>query len=333
VKLELIAEKLGCALRGNGDTEITGVSGIDEAGPHDLTFVSNRKYAASAKKATAGAILVTEDFPELQTPTLRTSNPYLAFARSIELFYKAPRPAVAVDPTARVHASARIGKNASIGPYVVIDEDVVIGDDAILGPFTHIGIGVCIGAGFRSYSHVSVREFSEIGNNVILQDGVRVGTDGYGYAKREDGSYHKIVQSGIVVLEDDVEVGANSTIDRATVGETRIRRGAKIDNLVQVGHASVVGEDTLLCAQVGLGGSSKIGANVVLTGQVGVAGHLEIGDGVVATAQTGIPNSVEAGKLISGYPAIDNRLWLKCSAIFKRLPELLKRIDALERKQ
>ena len=159
----------------------------------------------------------------------------------------------------------------------------------------------------------------------------RIGSDGYGYAKKDDGSYYKIVQSGIVVLEDDVEVGANATIDRATIGETRIRRGAKIDNLVQVGHSSVVGENTLLCAQVGLGGSSRIGRDVVLTGQVGVAGHLEIGDGVIATAQTGIPNSVEAGKVISGYPAIDNRLWLKCSAVFKRLPELLRRVDALEK--
>src|SRR5262249_14425954 len=175
------------------------------------------------------------------------------------------------------------------------------------------------------------REFCRIGNNVTLQDGAKIGADGFGYAKKDDGSYHKIVQSGIVVLEDDVEVGANATIDRGTIGVTRIRRGAKIDNLVQVGHASDVGENTLLCAQVGLGGSSKIGRDVILTGQVGVAGHLEIGDRVVATAQTGIPSSVEAGKVISGYPAIDNKLWLKCSAVFKRLPELLKRIEALEK--
>jgi UDP-3-O-[3-hydroxymyristoyl] glucosamine N-acyltransferase len=180
---------------------------------------------------------------------------------------------------------------------------------------------------------VSVREYSVLGNNVILQDGARIGSDGYGYAKQDDGTYYKIVQSGIVVLEDDVEVGANATIDRATVGETRIKRGAKIDNLVQIGHASTVGENTLLCSQVGLGGSSKIGRDCVLTGQVGVAGHLEIGDGVVATAQTGIPNSVEAGQMISGYPAIDNRLWLKSSAVFKRLPELLRRVAALERNQ
>lgn len=333
MKLGLIAEKLDCTLRGDPNTEITGVRGIEEAGADQLTFVSNRKYAASAKTAGAGAILVTEDFPELPMPTLRTPNPYLAFARSIELFYEPQQPERAIDSSARVASSARIGPNASIGPYAVIEDDVEIGSNATIGAFTHIGKGARVGDDFRTYSHVSVRECCVIGNNVILQDGARIGSDGYGYAKKEDGSYYKILQSGIVVLEDDVEVGANATIDRATVGETRIRRGAKIDNLVQVGHASDVGENTLLCAQVGLSGSSKIGRDVVLTGQVGVAGHLEIGDGVIATAQTGIPNSVEAGQTISGYPAIENRLWLKCSAVFKRLPELLKRVEALEKSQ
>jgi UDP-3-O-[3-hydroxymyristoyl] glucosamine N-acyltransferase len=179
---------------------------------------------------------------------------------------------------------------------------------------------------------VSVREFCQVGNGVILQDGVKIGTDGYGYAKQDDGSYYKIVQSGIVVLEDDVEVGANSTIDRGTIGETRICRGAKIDNLVQIGHASEVGENTLLCAQVGLAGSSKIGRNVILTGQVGVAGHLEIGDGVIVTAQGGVGQDVEPGKIVSGSPSMDNKLWLRSTALIKRLPELLKRIEALEKK-
>ena len=331
MKLGIIAGKLGCALRGDPDTEITGVSGIDEAGPGQLTFVSNRKYAARARTSRAGAILVTDDFPELDIATLRTPNPYLAFAQSIELFYSPPERTPTVDSTARVASSAQIGPNASIGGYVVIEDDVTVGDDAIIGSFTYIGKGARIGRDFRSHSHVSVREYCVIGNNVILQDGARIGSDGYGYAKQDDGSYYKILQSGIVVIEDDVEVGANATIDRATVGETRICRGAKIDNLVQVGHASRVGENTLLCAQVGLGGSSKIGRDVVLTGQVGVAGHLEIGDGVIATAQTGIPNSVEAGAIISGYPAMENRLWLKCSAVFKRLPAILKRVETLEK--
>jgi UDP-3-O-[3-hydroxymyristoyl] glucosamine N-acyltransferase len=319
-------------LKGNGDTDITGVMGIENAGAGHLTFVSNPKYAAKAKTTQAGAIIVAPDFPDLPVATLRHENPYLTFARAIELFYAPPQTAPGKDATACIASSARIGEGASIGPFVVIEEDVLIGNNCTLYPFVYIARGARIGDNFKAYSHSSVREFCSIGNNVILQDGARVGADGFGYAKRSDGSYYKIVQSGIVVLEDDVEVGANATIDRATIGETRIRRGAKIDNLVQVGHSSDVGENTLLCAQVGLAGSSKIGRDVVLAGQVGVAGHLTIGDGAIATAQTGIPNDVEAKTVVSGYPAIENRTWLKSSAVFKRLPELLKRLEALEKR-
>jgi UDP-3-O-[3-hydroxymyristoyl] glucosamine N-acyltransferase len=332
VHLSDVAARLDCILKGEGGIEIRGVVGIDEAEPGHLTFVSNPKYAAKARTTKASAVIVSLDFPEIERPTLRSGNPYLSFARAVELFYSAPVPQSGIDPSARIASSARLGQGASVGPYVVIEDDVQIGVNCTLHPFVHIGRGARIGDNFKAYSHVSVREFCRIGNNVILQDGAKIGTDGFGYAKKDDASYYKIVQSGIVVLEDDVEVGANATIDRGTIGETRVRRGAKIDNLVQVGHASDVGEDTLLCAQVGLAGSSKIGRSVILTGQVGVAGHLEIGDRVIATAQTGIPNSVEADKVISGYPAIDNKLWLKSSAVFKRLPELLKRIEALEKK-
>jgi UDP-3-O-[3-hydroxymyristoyl] glucosamine N-acyltransferase len=333
VKLSDIAARLECDLNGDGNIEITGVVGIDEADAGHLTFVSNPKYAAKAHTTKASAVIVAPDFPGLETATLRCSNPYLTFARAVAVFYEPPNQAHGIDATARIAASAQIGEGASIGAYAIVEDDVHIGKNCTLYPFVYVGRGARIGDNFKAYAHVSVREFCQVGNGVILQDGARIGTDGFGYAKKDDGSYYKIVQSGIVVLEDDVEVGANATIDRGTIGETRVRRGAKIDNLVQVGHASDVGENTLLCAQVGLAGSSKIGRNVILTGQVGVAGHLEIGDGVVATAQTGIPNSVEAGKVVSGYPAIDNRLWLKSSAVFKRLPELLKRLEALERKR
>jgi UDP-3-O-[3-hydroxymyristoyl] glucosamine N-acyltransferase len=331
VKLSEIAARLNCVLAGDGNVDITQVLGIDEAGPGHLTFVSNPKYAAKARTTKASAVIVSPDFPEVPAATLRHTNPYLTFARALELFYQAPAQPRGVDAASRIAASAKIGEGASIGPFVVIEDDVRIGTNCTIYPFVHISRGARIGDNFKAYANASVREFCRIGNNVILQDGARVGTDGYGYAKKDDGSYYKIVQSGIVVIEDDVEVGANATIDRATIGETRVRRGVKIDNLVQVGHASDVGEDSLLCAQVGLAGSSKIGRSVILTGQVGVAGHLEIGDRVVATAQTGIPNSIEAGKVVSGYPAIENKLWLKSSAVFKRLPELLKRIEALEK--
>ncbi len=331
MKLNEMALALGCSLDGDGDIEISGVAGIDEAQGGHVTFVSNPKYASRARTTSASAVIVENNFPRIPPATLRSGNPYLTFARAVELFYQIPVPSRGISSSAQIAASAKIGANASIGPFVVIEDEVEIGDDCILYPFVQIYRGARIGRSFKAYSHVSVREYCQIGDRVILQDGVKIGTDGYGYAKQSDGSYYKIVQSGVVILEDDVEVGANSTIDRGTIGETRIRRGAKIDNLVQVGHASDVGQNSLLCAQVGLAGSSKIGSNVILTGQVGVSGHLTIGDGVIVTAQSGIPGDVESGKIVSGSPAMDNRLWLRATALIKRLPELLKRIEALEK--
>lgn len=330
MKLSEMAKTLGCELKGD-DMEIHGVAGIDEAQAGQVTFVSNPKYAAKAKTTAASAVIVATNFPDIPAATLRTKNPYLAFAKAVELFYKVPGPSVEISKSAHIAPTAKIGRNASIGPFVVIEDDVEIGEECVLYPFVHIYRGARIGNRFKAYAHVSVREFCQVGNGVILQDGVKIGTDGYGYAKQEDGSYYKIVQSGIVVLEDDVEVGANSTIDRGTIGETRIRRGAKIDNLVQVGHASEVGDNSLLCAQVGLAGSSKVGKNVILTGQVGVAGHLEIGDGVIVTAQSGIGSDIEPGKIVSGSPSMDNKIWLRGTALFRRLPELLRRIEALEK--
>lgn len=332
MRLSLIAQSLGCRLEGSPDTEIAGVAAIEVARPDQLTFISNRKYVRHAKTTRAGAIILDDDFPALPTPTLRTSNPYLAFARAIELFYQPPEPPAGIDPTARIAASARLGDDASIGPYVVIEDGVTVGARSIVGPFVHIGRGARIGDDFRAHSHVSVREFTEIGHRVILQDGARIGTDGYGYAKQDGGAWYKIVQSGIVVLEDDVEVGANATIDRSSFGETRVARGAKVDNLVQVGHASSVGRNTMLCAQVGLAGSTKVGSDCILTGQVGVAGHLVVGDRVIATAQTGIPGDIADDSVVSGTPAMDNKLWLKNAAILKKLPEIVKRLEALEKK-
>jgi len=271
VKLKEVAARLDCVLVGDGDMDIKGVAGIEEAEKGHLTFVSNPKYAAQARTTKAGAVIVSPDFPEIEPATLRSGNPYLTFAHAVELFYEAPRAAGGIDASARIAASAEIGQGASIGPYVVIEEDVEIGKNCTLYPFVHISRGARIGDNFKAYPHVSVREFCQIWNNVILQDGAKVGTDGFGYAKKDDGSYYKIVQSGIVVLEDDVEVGANATIDRATIGETRVRRGAKIDNLVQVGHASDVGENSLLCAQVGwefIAEISHVGRNGLLVYEV-----------------------------------------------------------------
>jgi UDP-3-O-[3-hydroxymyristoyl] glucosamine N-acyltransferase len=325
LKLSAIVAALDVRLEnGSPDTEITGVAGVEVAGPGQLTFVSNPKYAAAARVTKASAIIVSEDFPALPTATLRSKNPYLDFARALELFYRPPQYAPGVHPTAAVHPSAKIEAGAHVGPYVVIQENVEIGANAVLLAHVVIYHGVTIGDNFLAHSHAVVREFCRIGNNVILQNGVIVGGDGFGFAKDNAGRWHKIVQSGPTVIEDDVEIQANACIDRASVGETRIARGAKIDNLVQVGHGSKVGEDTLLCAQVGLAGSTDVGNNVILAGQVGVAGHCKIGDGAIATAQSGIPNDVAAGAVVSGYPAIDNKLWLRCVAVFNRLPEIAK---------
>jgi len=329
MKLSEIASALGARLEnGSPDTEINGVAGIEVAGPGQVTFLSNPKYAALARTTKASAVIVAEDFPALSTAMLRSRNPYLDFARALEFFYQPPCYPPGIHPTAVVHDSAKIkiGSGTHIGPYVVIHEDVQIGSGAVLLAHVVIYRGAQIGNNFLAHSHAVVREFCKIGNNVVLQNGVIVGGDGFGFAKDSSGHWHKIVQSGPVIIDDDVEIQANACVDRASVGETRISRGAKIDNLVQVGHGSKVGEHTLLCAQAGLAGSTDVGKNVILAGQVGVAGHCKIGDGAVATAQSGIPNDVPAGAVVSGYPAIDNKLWLRCVAVFNHLPEIAKQL-------
>jgi len=330
MKLTDIASALHARIEnGSPDIDITGVAGIEQAGPGKLTFVANSKYAAAAKTTKASAIIVAEDFPAISSAMLRSKNPYLAWAKAIELFHQPPLYATGVHPTAVVHPAARIGKNAHLGAYVVVDEGVEMGDNAVLLAHVVIYRGAKIGNNFFAHTHAVVREFCQLGDNVLLQNGVVVGCDGFGFAKDDSGHWHKIVQSGTAVLENDVEVQANTCIDRASIGETRIARGTKIDNMVQVGHGCSVGTDTLLCAQVGLAGSTDVGNNVVLAGQVGVAGHCKIGDGAIATAQSGIPNDVPSGATVSGYPAIDYKLWLKCSAAYTRLPEIARRVRKL----
>jgi len=325
MKLSQLAAALHATLEnGAPDTEITSVAGIEEASSGQVTFVANPKYASAARTTRASAVIVSENFPAISAAILRSKNPYLTFARAIELFYDAPRYAPGIHPTAVIHPTAKIGANPHIGPLVVIDEQASIGDHAVLLAHSVVYRGATIGDNFFAHAHSVVREHCRLGNNVILQNGVIIGGDGFGFAKDESSRWRKIVQSGPAVLEDDVEVQANACIDRASVGETRVARGAKIDNLVQVGHGSRVGENTLLCAQAGLAGSTDVGKSVILAGQVGVAGHCKIGDGAIATAQSGIPNDVPAGAVVSGYPAIDNKLWLRCSAAFSRLPEIMK---------
>jgi len=330
MKLKEIAERLGCELYGDPELEITGVAGIEHAGPTELTFLSNPKYAPKLKYTRAGAIIAREPVRGKEISTLVSENPYLAFARALELFYQPPRPAPGIHPTAVIAPTAEIGEDCSIGPYVVIGEHVRIGRRAVLYPHVVIYEGAQIGDDFVAHAHSVVREYCRIGNRVTLQNGVIVGGDGFGFAKRADGSHYKIVQSGVVVIEDDVEIQSLSAVDRATVGETRIKRGAKIDNLVQVGHACVVGEDNIICAQVGLAGSSILGKDVLLAGQVGVSGHLTIHDGAVVYAQSGVGGDVEPGSVIAGSPAFDAKLWRRAVTAFPRLPELVKKVRELE---
>jgi UDP-3-O-[3-hydroxymyristoyl] glucosamine N-acyltransferase len=327
MKLSAIASALNVRLEnGSPDTEITGLNGIEQAGPGELTFVSNPKYAAAARTTKASAVIVAEDFPAISVAMLRAKDPYLTFARALELFHAPHRYAPGVHPTAVVHQSATIGANAHIGPYVVVSEDVAIGANAVLLAHVVIYRGAQIGENFFAHAHAVVRENCRIGNNVILQNGAVVGADGFGFAKTPDERWHKIPQPAPVVIGDDVEVQANSCIDRASVGETRIGRGVKIDNLTQIGHGSQVGEDALLCAQVGLAGSTEIGRRVILTGQVGVVGHCKVGENAIVTPQSGVANDIAAGALVSGSPAVDHKLWLKYSAILPRLPEIARAV-------
>ena len=331
MKLAELAERLGAELRGDGAVEIRGIAGIEEAGAGQVTFVSNWKYAGLARTTRASAVLVEPGFEEIAAATLRVADPYMAYARTIELFYEAPVYRPGIHPTAVIAESARLGARAHVGAYAVIDADTTIGEDAVIHAHVVLYPGVRVGNRFTAHAHAVVREHCQLGDDVVLQNGAVIGGDGFGFAPKAGGGWYKIVQSGPAVLEDGVEVQANACVDRASIGETRVKRGAKIDNLVQVGHGSTVGENTLLCAQVGLAGSTRVGRNVILAGQVGVAGHCEIGDGVVATAQSGIPKDVAAGMMVSGYPAVENKQWLRSVALFNRLPQLMRGLRGKEK--
>ncbi|MBM3790226.1 MAG: UDP-3-O-(3-hydroxymyristoyl)glucosamine N-acyltransferase [Acidobacteria bacterium] len=331
MKISDIARKLGCELRTREDVEILRVTGIEEAGPGDLTFVSNRKYVRHIKTTCASAIILGYDMPEVSVPSLRTANPYLAFARALELFYRPLAPAEGIHPTALIAPDARMGVRPSIGAYAVIESGCVIGDRCTIYPHVVLYAGVVVGDDACLHSHVVIRERCRIGDRVVIQNHSVVGSDGFGFAPQDDGTYYKIPQSGAVIVEDDVDIGAGAAIDRAAVGNTRIRRGAKIDNMVQIGHGSEVGEDAVLAAQVGLAGSTRIGRRVQAAGQVGFAGHLTVGEGAVITAQSGVPHDIPAGAVMSGYPAMENPAWRRSVTLFGHLPELMKRVRDLEK--
>ena len=324
--------RLGAELRGDAELEVTGLKGIEEAGRSEVTFVANPRYAALARTTRAAAVLVEPGFQEISTATLRLENPYLAFSRALGLFYQPPVYPAGVHPTAVIDSSAEIGQGAHVGAFVVVGPQVRLGSDAILLPHVVLYPGVQAGHHLFAHAHAVVRENCILGDHVTLENGAIVGADGFGFAKNELGQWEKIPQSGPVRIGNRVDVQANACIDRATVGMTEIGDGTKVDNLVQIGHGSKVGENTLVCAQTGLAGSSVIGNNVILAGQTGIANHCAVGDGVILTAQSAVSHDVPAGKVISGSPGFDNRVWLRAVAIFQRLPELLKRLDRVEKK-
>jgi len=340
MKLSDLANKLDCRLdspsSAGADIEITSVAGLEEAQPGQIAFLANKRYTPLLKTTRASAVFVDDNVSVSRDPgqarlaMVRSSNPYLAFARAIELFYQPPTYAPGIHPTAVVAASAKIGENAHIGPHCFVDKDVVIGKNAILHSSVSVYQGAHIGDNFFAHSHAVIREFCRVGNRVILQNGAIIGADGLGFAKRKDGTWHKIVQSGPAVLEDDVEIQANSCIDRATVGETRIGHGTKIDDLVLIGHACSVGPDSMLCGQTGLAGSTTTGRGVIFAGQAASSGHLHVGEGTIVTAKSALPGDTPPNSIQSGTPAVDNKLWLRVTAAMTRLPDLLKRVRELE---
>ncbi len=325
-----LAERLGAELAGNPDLRIRNIRPLDEAGSEDLSFLHNRKYIAKAKLSEAGAVIVADAGLLPGRNLLIAPEPYLLLARALELIY--PRPS----ETEGVHPSAVVAEDVGLGAGVSVGPQAVIGPGSIIGARTHIGAGcvlgrmVEVGEDCLLHPRIVIEDGCRIGNRCILQGGVVIGGDGFGYAS-VDGVHHKVPQVGIVVLEDDVELGANVCVDRATLGETRIGRGVKVDNLVQIAHNVSVGPGSILVSQVGIAGSTQLGAYVVMGGQAGAAGHLKIGNGAQISAKTGVFKDLDAGALVSGIPARPRREWVRAQAGLARLEKMRKRIDEIER--
>lgn len=331
MRLADIATRVGGTLEGDGDVDIRGVSSIEAGEPGTLTFLADPRHTRHLGSTRAAAVLVGPGAPTPAIPAVRVADPHLAFVVATELLHPPGRPPAGVHPTAVVAATARVGANASIGPHVVVGEDVVLGDDCVLHPGVILYPRVRAGHRFTAHAHAVVREDAVIGDRVTLHAGAVVGSDGFGYLPAPDG-VRKIPQVGTVVLEDDVEVGANATIDRAALGATRLGRGTKIDNLVMVAHGCSTGPFCLLAGQVGLAGGTTLGTGVQLGGQVGSAGHLHIGDGARVAAKAGVHNDLDGGRTYGGIPAVEIRQWRRVTAAGPRMAEALRRLRRIERR-
>jgi len=330
VTLGELARRLDCPVEGDAAIEIRRVAKIEDAGPGDLTFLANPKYVSKLATTRASAVIMNGEVAHAPCAVIRSTSPYLTFARAAQVLAPAPRWPAGIHALASVAPDAAVDASASIGPFAVIGARATIGARTVVHAHAVIGEETTVGADCVLHAHVSVRERCVLGDRVVLQNGAVIGSDGYGFAQRPDGTHEKIPQTAPVIIEDDVEIGANSTVDRPAVGETRIKAGTKIDNLVQIGHGVVVGRHSLLAAQVGIAGSTTLGDQVMFGGQVGVGGHLTIGDRVKAVGQSGITNSVDADTFVSGYPAIENGEWRRSSVVFRKLPEMRRQLRDLE---
>lgn len=324
-----LAGRLGCPFTGDGSARLTGVGSLEGAKPGDLAFLAHPKHRAAldASAASAAVIPAGEDYGRI--PVIKAPDPHLAFVRAVELFYEPIRPAPGIHPLAAVAPSARIGAGASIGALAWVGDDAEIGAGVVIHPLAAVYAGVRIGEGSVIHAHASIREGTVIGKRVIIHDGVVLGADGFGFLRAADGRRVKIPQVGRVVVEDDVEIGSNSAVDRAALDATVIRKGAKIDDLVMVGHNVEIGENAVLVAQVGISGSSSVGRDAILSGQVGIADHVAVGDGAVVAAKTGVTKDVPAGAMVAGIPHVDIREWRKFWAAAPRLYDLVKEVKRL----
>jgi len=334
IRLSDLAERIGARLVGDGDVLVRGIAPIESAGPGEVAFLANPKYLRFVGDSKAAAIIASEPVKGARTRFLLTGNPYLAFARAVEVFHPETRPAAGISPLAFLHPSAQIGTGVAVSPFAVVEEGASVGDRTVLHSGVCLGKGVRVGEDCLLYPNVVLYRDVRVGSRVILHAGCVIGSDGFGFAPTEEG-YRKIPQVGTVEIEDDVEIGANTTIDRAALGVTRVRRGTKLDNLVQVGHNVVIGEDTVVAAQTGISGSCRIGRRVMIGGQAGLAGHLEVGDGVMLGAKTGVASSLDASesRAWSGIPAMPHRTWLRLARLLPKLPELFRRVRRLERSE
>ena len=329
--LKELAEFLGGTVRGDENCRVCGLAPLEAAGADKITFLANPKYASKVAETGAGAVLMAQGGESYGRNVIEITNPYLAFAKLLTLFYVQPHPVRGIMPEACIGVGVSLGEDLSIYPGAIVGDNVSIGDRCVIHPGAVLYAGVTVGNDTTIHANAVIRERCRIGNRCIIQPGAVIGSDGFGYAP-DGSSYYPIPQIGIVVLEDDVEIGANTCIDRAALEVTLIRRGTKLDNLVQVAHNCQIGEDCMIVSQVGISGSTKIGNHVTLAGQVGVAGHLSIGDNVIVGSQSGVPGSLPANAGYSGTPVLPHKEWLKSMAVVANLPALRKSVSTLEKR-